>query len=324
MFFLIFYQNHKLKINMDDYCLSLIDLKINKPYLGLFISIISVSSAAILIKTVSFHEQFPLTVAFYRLVFTTLLVLPFVIFRKKIRNEIMNLSKKTFLIMVFIGLVLASHFAFWISSLGKTSVASSVILVTAHPLLVGPVSHYFLKERLSKANIIGILLSVFGVIILVYGNNYFSSNNIDTLEGNILALLGGIAAGLYILGGRKVRKNISVWTYAIIVYSIATFVIFVLCILYNSPLSGFFYQDYLIILILAVFAGILGHTLYNWSLKYVRASFASVVLLGEPIGSSILAYIIPWINQIPSEYTVIGGAIILSGIYLTARKTYEL
>lgn len=308
---------------MDVYCSLLIDLKINKPYLGLFISIISVSSAAVLIKTVSFHEQFPLTVAFYRLVFTTLLVLPFVIFRKKIRNEIMNISKKSFFIMIFIGIILASHFAFWISSLGKTSVASSVILVTSHPLLVGPVSHYFLKERLSKANIIGILLSFFGVIVLVYGNNSFSTNNIDSLEGNILAILGGIGAGLYILGGRKVRKNISVWTYAIIVYSVATVVIFTLCLMFNSPISGFIFQDYIIILLIAVFAGILGHTLYNWSLKYVHASIASVVLLGEPIGSSILAYIIPWINQIPSEYTIIGGAIILSGIYLTARKTEE-
>jgi hypothetical protein len=72
---------------------------------------------------------------------------------------------------------------------------------------------------------------------------------------------------------------------------------------------------------MAIFAGILGHTLYNWSLEYVRASIASVVLLGEPIGSSILAFLLPWISQIPSEYTILGGAIILFGIYLTARKT---
>jgi len=299
----------------------LIDLEINKPYLGLFISIASVSTAAVLIKTVSFHEEFPLTIAFYRLLFTTLLVLPFVLFRKKIREELLNLSKESFLIMFIIGLILAAHFAFWISSLGKTSVASSVILVTAHPLLVGPVSHYFLKERLSKANVVGILLSVFGVIILIYGNTLFSSETkIDTLEGNILAILGGIAAGLYILGGRKVRKNVSVWSYAFVVYVVATIVLFLLCLSFNSPIYGISYQDFAIILIMAVFAGMLGHTLYNWSLEYVRASIASVVLLGEPIGSSILALVIPWISETPSGYTIFGGAIILSGIYLTARK----
>jgi drug/metabolite transporter (DMT)-like permease len=296
-------------------------LKINRPYLGLCISIASVSSAAVIIKTVSFHEDFPLTVAFYRLLFTTLLVLPFVIFRKKIRDELLNLSKKSFLIMFIIGLILAAHFAFWITSLGKTSVASSVILVTAHPLLVGPASHYFLKERLSKANIIGILISVIGVIILVYGNNSYAFGTIDTLEGNILAILGGIAAGLYILGGRIVRKNVSVWSYAIVVYSITTVVLFLLCLSLNSSIYGFSFKDYTLIFIMAIFAGILGHTLYNWSLEYVRASIASVVLLGEPIGSSILAFLLLWISQIPSEYTILGGAIILFGIYLTARKT---
>ena len=302
----------------------MIALKINKPYLGLFISIISVSSAAILIKTVSFHEEFPLTVSFYRLLFTTLLVSPFVIFQKKIRNELLNLSKESLFIMTMIGLILAAHFAFWISSLGKTSVASSVILVTAHPLLVGPVSHYFLKERLSKANTIGILLSVLGVIILIYGNNSFASDTIDTLEGNMLAILGGIAAGLYILGGRKVRKNVSVWSYAFIVYTIATIVLFILCLFLQSPIYGISSKDFTLIFIMAIFAGILGHTLYNWSLEYVRASIASVVLLGEPIGSSILAFILPWISQIPSEYTVVGGVIILVGIYLTARKTRDI
>ena len=74
---------------------------------------------------------------------------------------------------------------------------------------------------------------------------------------------------------------------------------------------------------MAFIAGIFGHTLYNWSLKYVKASVASVFLLGEPIGSSILAYIIPSINQQPSIYTIIGGGIVLLGIYLTTRKKNE-
>ena len=75
---------------------------------------------------------------------------------------------------------------------------------------------------------------------------------------------------------------------------------------------------------MAIVAGIFGHTLYNWSLGHIRASVASVVLLGEPIGSSLLAFALPWIQQTPSYYTIIGGAIILSGIYLTARKTMEI
>ena len=140
----------------------------NKAYIALFISVVSVSFAAIFIVTL--EDTNPLSISLYRLFFTTLLISPFVLIHKKNREEIRNLPRTSILIMLVIGLILAAHFALWITSLKLTSVASSVILVTAHPLLVGPIYHFFLKERLSRINIIGITLSVFGVVILVYGN----------------------------------------------------------------------------------------------------------------------------------------------------------
>ncbi len=292
----------------------------NKPYVALFVSIVSVSFAAIFIKICSAPA---LSIAFYRLLFTTLLILPFVLLHKKTRTELRNLSRSTILIMAGIGLILAAHFALWITSIELTSIASSVILVTAHPLLVGPVSHFFLKERLSTANAFGIGLSVSGVFILVYGN-YGFAQGLDTLEGNLLAILGGVAAGLYILGGRKLRKTVSVASYAIVVYAVGTVALFFTCLLFNAPIYNLSIEDYGIILLMAVVAGIFGHTLYNWSLEYVRASLASVVLLGEPIGSSLLAFVIPQIHQVPSQYTLFGGGVILIGIYLTARKSMKV
>jgi len=289
----------------------------NHAHIALFISIFSVSFASIFIVTI--QENVPsLSIAFYRLFFTTLLIMPMVFLRIKIRKELFSLSRSTLYIMIIIGIILAAHFALWVTSLKLTSVASSVILVTAHPLLVGPVSHFLFKEKLSFVNIFGIILSVSGVFILVYGNYGFNSGVLDTLEGNILAILGGIAAGLYILGGRKIRKNVSVSSYAFVVYGVGTIVLFFICLFFKTPLYNFNLNDYLIILLMAVVAGLFGHTLYNWALKNVRASLASVALLGEPIGSTLLAFIIPWINQIPSQYTILGGVIILLGIYLTA------
>jgi len=292
---------------------------VNKAYIALFISVVSVSFAAIFIVSC---DAPALSIAFYRLLFTALLISPFVILHKKTRHELLNLPRSTLLIMAGIGIILAAHFALWITSLDLTSVASSVILVTAHPLLVGPVSHFFLKERLSGINAIGIVVSVVGVIILVYGNYGFSVG-LDTIEGNILAILGGVGAGLYILGGRKLRKTVSIGSYAFVVYAVGTIVLFVICLLFNAPVINLSLRDYGIIFLMAVVAGIFGHTLYNWSLEHVRASLASVVLLGEPIGSSLLAFALPWIQQTPSYYSIIGGAIILSGIYLTARKAAE-
>jgi len=287
-----------------------------KPNLALFISIIAVSFASILILSC---DAPPLSIALYRLLFTSLLILPFVLVQKKIRAELISLPKKTIGIMVLIGIVLASHFAFWITSLTQTSVASSVILVTAHPVLVAPLSFYFLKERLSLLNSIGIAVSLTGVILLVYGNYGFAGFTIDTLQGNILAMLGGVAAGLYILGGRLLRKTVSILPYALIVYLVGTIMLFILCLVFQAPVYQLSTKDYGIILLMALVSGVFGHTLYNWSLEYVRASVASVFLLGEPIGSSLLAYAIPWIHQQPSSFTILGGGIILAGIYLTVQ-----
>jgi len=291
------------------------------PYIGISISVISVSFAAIIVL---FCDTSPLTISFYRLLFTTLLILPIIIFHKKTRIQILNISLSNLCIMTIIGIILASHFALWITSLTKTSVASSVILVTSHPILVGPISYVFLKEKISKLNAFGVTFSVIGVITLVLGNYGLSNFRLDTLEGNILAFLGGIAAGLYILGGRKIRKNVSIFPYAFIVYSVATITLFILCLIFNAPIINISINDYQLIFLMALIAGILGHTLYNWSLYYIKASVASVFLLIEPIGSSILAYIIPSINQKPSIYTLIGGFIILSGIYLATQKTKNI
>jgi drug/metabolite transporter (DMT)-like permease len=291
-----------------------------KHALGLFVSIIAVSFASIFILSC---KAPPLSIAFYRLLFTTLLLVPLILIRKKTREEIRILPHNSLVLMIVIGVILAAHFSLWITSLKMTSVASSVILVTAHPILVAPVSFYFLKEKLSWLNALGIAISLGGVGILVIGNYGFAAFGLDTLEGNILALLGGVAAGLYILGGRKIRKTVSTVTYAFVVYAVGTITLFFICLILSAPVYNLVPTDYAIILLMAVVSGILGHTLYNWSLGYIRASIMSVALLGEPIGSSLLAYVIPWIHQEPSLYTIVGGCIILIGIYLTARTIQE-
>ena len=287
---------------------------VKKPYVALFISIVSVSFAAIFIVSV---ESPPLTIAFYRLLFTTLLVFPFILFDKNRRKEIASLPSRDMIFMAAIGVILAAHFALWISSLEKTSVASSVILVTAHPVLVTPLAYFLFKEKPSLLNVGGIALSLTGVSILVAGNYGIRSS---TLEGNILAMLGGAAAGLYILGGRKMRRNTSTFCYAFVVYAFASVTLLVLCLAFSSPLYGISMRDYGIIFLMALVSGMFGHTLYNYSLKFVRASLASVSLLGEPLGSALLAFVLPWIHQVPTAYTIGGGVLVIAGIYLTSRN----
>jgi drug/metabolite transporter (DMT)-like permease len=287
------------------------------PLFVLFVSIIGVSFAAVIIRTCTAH---PLIISFYRLLFTTVLLFLLVIAVPSFRKEFKKITKKEFLFMVVIGIILALHFTFWITSLSYTSVASSVILVTSHPIIVAPLSFLFLKERLSPINILGIVVSLFGVIILVFGNYGNGFDGQMTLYGNLLAFFGGVAAGFYILGGRYMRRTVSVISYATIVYAIATVIILSFIIYSQKMLFDITQNDIMLIFIMAILSGIGGHTLYNWSLAHVRASLASVALLGEPIISSMLALIIPWINEIPTQWTILGGGVILTGVYLTARE----
>jgi len=286
--------------------------------LGLGISIIAVSFASILIKLCS-PTTAPLAIALLRLLFTVLLLTPVILLRPTIRKEIRSLPRKSLLIMIGIGAILAAHFSLWITSLTMTSVASSVILVTAHPIIVAPLSYFFLRERLSPLNALGISISLAGVLLLVTGNQ---NAGIDTLQGNILAWLGGVGAGLYILGGRLMRKTVSLFSYVLIVYSVATVILAALVLLLQVPLTTIPLRDIGLILLMALISGIFGHTLYNWALGHITASVASVALLGEPIGASLLALAI--LGQIPPVFTLIGGAIILLGIYLTTRPPQHI
>lgn len=286
------------------------------PFIALFVSIIGVSFAAVIIKTTTAQ---PLIISFYRLLFTTLLLLPLLLFSPRIRKQIAMITQKEYIIMILIGIILALHFTFWVTSLRYTSVASSVILVTSHPVLVAPLSYVFLQEKISKINIIGIIISLCGVFTLVYGN-YSGAFAQTSLFGNILALSGGIAAGFYILGGRYMRRTVSVVVYAVIVYAIATTVLLTFISVSQTELFALTQTDFMLIFLMAVVSGVGGHTLYNWSLAHVRASLASVALLGEPIGSALLALLIPWIQEVPTVWTLVGGSIVLTGVYLTARE----
>lgn len=288
-----------------------------KPDLAILIAVIAVSFASIFIR---WSDAEPLAIAFYRLLFTTLLLLPFVLVKRG--QEIRNLGGKNLALMLGIGLVLSFHFSMWITSLGLTSVASSVILVTAHPILVGTVSHFFMKDKLSKLNFIGISVAITGVIVLTLGD--FSSGPLSGSKtlGNILAFLAGICAGIYILGGRKMRRSTSIVTYAFLVYLFCTIFLFIQCLATSTKLFPLPANEYYLFLLMALVPGILGHTLYNWSLKYVTATVVSVSLLGEPIGSSILAILL--LNEVPSSYVLIGGPIVLAGILMASMRAGKM
>ena len=278
------------------------------PNLVLFISIAAVS---LLIR---WANAPPLAVASYRMVLSVVLLSPFFL-RNNGFEKLRKQSLRQLISLFAVGLVLAIHFASWITSLSLTTVASSVIFVHIDPIFVAIVSHFFLGDRITRRTLAGIIISFFGVTIIAMGDANAGAAN---LTGDILALIGGIMLGLYILGGRVYRKSLDLTTYVTPVYSSAAVVLVAMSLFTGTPLYSFDARTYGFFFLIALIPMIFGHTLYNWALRYISAPIVSLSLLGEPVGASILALLL--LGEVPSDFTVVGGVVTLAGILLSAYR----
>jgi drug/metabolite transporter (DMT)-like permease len=228
--------------------------------------------------------------------------------------EAPSLTKGDLQLALLSGLFLGLHFATWISSLEYTSVASSVVFVDTSPLFVGLASHLLLKERVSQQMFVGIAISVLGGVIIGYGD---FGLGVRELFGDLLAIAGAVAVSGYFLVGRRLRRKLSLLSYIFLVYATAAAFLVVLCLVTGHTFSGYSWQTYLMFLLLAIVPQIIGHSSFNWALRYLPATFVGVGTLGEPVGSAILACFI--LHEVPTLTKIGGGVLILAGIYLSSR-----
>lgn len=287
------------------------DIKDNdrkRAYFALIIGIFAISTSAILIR---WSSSDPLVIGSYRQTFATFLFLPFLI--KDKFKEITSLKIGEVMELVLIGLLLGAHFGFWISSVKATSVAASVLLGTCHIIYVSIIGWLIFGESLNSKGIFGTLVALSGIIILFWGDLIEDPGN---FRGNVLAFISGILAGLYYLGGRKHRKKISLPTYAFIVYLSSAISMWIVVLVQDLEYQQISNSEFKLFFLMALVPTLLGHTMQNWALAFLPAYIISITLLVEPIGSGLLAWLI--FNEIPSLGVLIGGIIVLCGVYVVA------
>jgi drug/metabolite transporter (DMT)-like permease len=272
------------------------------------IGIVAISTASIFIKLC---EAPALIIATYRMMIASLVLTPFDCYKKTWRGWERNDMRWFFLS----GLFLSLHFAFWIASLKYTSVASSVVLVTTHPIFVGIGSWLLLKEQMGIKLVLGIALSVLGSGLIGYGDMIWSK---EALMGDGFALLGAIAASGYLLVGRKMRKDQELFSYIFPVYSTAGLILILLSLIFQKSFGGYSPSTYFYLFLLALIPQLIGHTTFNWALKYLPASMVAITILGEPIGSTILAYFI--LGEKLTPLKILGGISIFAGILIVLKK----
>ncbi len=275
-------------------------------YLVLLIGILAVSGASILIKLC---DAPAMVIASFRLTLSALFFLGVSAVKK--HNPMAAFERSDFRLALISGLFLCLHFATWITSLKFTSVANSVMLVSTAPIFVAFGSFLILKEKIKVEVMIGIAIAVLGIVTLSLNQSEAAEN---AGLGNVLALLGAVGGAGYFLIGRKLRTRIDTLTYVSVVYSVTAIFLVIITFALNLNFVGYELKIYLLLLLIALAPQVIGHTSFNWALKYVSATMVALVTLGEPVGASILAFFV--LGEKITAFQAIGGSLILTGVGL--------
>lgn len=280
--------------------------------LRLAIGVIAVSFAALFVRFAQAEAMPVLTIAAWRLIFACSFLLLYS--WATCRAEILSVSRREAGLMACSGVFLGLHFAAWIASLDYTSVASSAVLVSMGPLFVALASWLFLREPPSRKTILGLLLAATGSTLI--GSSDFGRGH-DQILGDLLALAGAFFVAGYLILGRKVRASRSLVAYIAPVYGIAMITLLIILAVMRQPLLGFPLAAYGWALALGFLPQLVGHSTLNWALAHLSASFVAVITLAEPIGASLLAWVL--LREGISLQSAIGALPILGGIYLASR-----
>jgi drug/metabolite transporter (DMT)-like permease len=288
-------------------------------------AILAVSTASIFIRLAQ-QEAPSLVIAAFRLTLASLILAPIALTRHL--AELRGLTRRELLLALFSGIFLALHFATWITSLEYTTVASSVVLVSTSPLWVALLAPLILREQLTRPVLIGMLLALTGGVVIALSDTCSWQSGLacpslaeffqgGAFFGNFLALAGAWMVAGYLLIGRRLRVKMSLVPYIFVVYSIAAVALIVIMFASGETPLGYSPMTYIWMLLLALVPQLIGHSTYNWALRYMPAALVAVTTLGEPIGSTILAYFI--LREAPTWIKLGGAAMILAGIWLASK-----
>ena len=283
------------------------------PTVALGVAVLAVSTSAVLVDLSTAPS---LVKAFYRVLFTLALVAPAAFVNH--RDAFARLSARDALGATLAGAALAVHFGTWFESLRWTSVAASVTLVQAQPVFVALGAAFLLDERFSRRMTVGIAVALCGMVVMSVGELLSGAAVAGSrpLYGDALALVGAVTAAAYVLAGRSLRQRVALLPYVTVVYAVCAAVLLAFVVRAGHSLGDYPDHEWLLFAAMALGPGLFGHTVLNWALAHVESSVVSVSLLGEPVGSTLLAVAV--LAEVPTPTTLFGGAVVLAGIYLTA------
>jgi drug/metabolite transporter (DMT)-like permease len=284
----------------------------SKGYLFIAIGILAMACSPIIIRYGQYAGAPSLLIAAGRMVTASLILTPFAL--RSHRAELSRLTRSDLLLAAVSGLFLALHFATWIASLEYTSVLISIVLIGTSSIWVGILETIFLRARLQGGIILAIVLTLIGGVMIGAGGA--NTTDMGSLTGALLSVAGAMAFSVYLVIGRKLRRELSLVPYIWVVYSFAAVLLALAVLVTRVPVIGYQPDAYLWIVVLALGPQLLGHTSMNYAVRYMSATLVSILSQLEPVGSSIAAYFL--FHELPSWLDLIGSLIIFAGVVIAS------
>ena len=284
--------------------------------LVLTLALIGVSFSGPLVRLSHAH---PLAIAAWRLGFSLIVIAVALLVTGEWRQW-RRVTRRELAIAIGAGATLAVHFWSWNASIAYTSVAASVVLVNTQPVVVALLSTFWLREQPTSRQWLGIAIAMFGALVVALPDfGATDRSHPDALLGDLLALVGAVTAATYFVSGRRLRATLDLWPYVGLVYGSCFLVLLLFVAITGAPLAPQPAREIGIFAALALGPMLLGHTGLNWALKHSPAYVVNLTLLGEPVGATLIAALLPGIREVPNVLTLVGGAIVLIGILLAAQ-----
>jgi drug/metabolite transporter (DMT)-like permease len=287
-------------------------------YVGIIIAVFAVSWASIFVRWCG--DTPALVISFYRMFWSTLILLLYQLFKEPVSLRFQNLSRRSRQLVFLAGVLLALHFASWIASIQLTKISHALVLMSTHPVFALLLSPLFLKERGSWHTVAAAILTFLGIVTIA-GQDVFGFDG--KFLGDMLALASALFVTLYLLIARHQREKIDLIPYLVAVYASATLLLLLLVIIRGYSLFQYPLQVHGMMLLLALIPTGIGHSLINWAARKIPVYKVNFSILGEPIIASILAFFI--FQEKPYGFFYLGALFIMLGIFLalmdpTGRK----
>jgi drug/metabolite transporter (DMT)-like permease len=273
------------------------------PTLGILVAVVAVSFSSIFVK---WCDAPPAVIADWRLWLAVVALSPWLI---KEARHLSALSWRDSVLLVTAGMGLGLHLWLWTASLFYTSVASSTILLALQPFLVLAGEYVLEGKRQRGASWLSVAGAIIGIVLITGGDLRVSG---AALYGDLLAVLSTVAVSVYMLAGQAARRHLSSTTYSAVVFLIASVPLTLIAIAQHAPFVGFSARTWWMFVLLALVPTVGGHFLFNALLRYVSAGLLSVSILGEPVGASVLAWLL--LGQPLHLLQAVGGLLTLIGV----------